>query len=320
MQTDHQRFALRLAASRPLAASLSLAASLCLAGVLLLAACGSDTQIDATGSADQPTTAAAPATTGPPGADDINDPTRPAAALELSNSQRLWSDVGIQNYTYTFSRSCECPDDQLGPFRVTVTNGEIEKVESLDDVIDYDVGARTIPEMFDAIAATIDGGAQLDVTYEATTGHPVSVLLDIEALAVDGGDAFTIESFSSADFLAADLTLAREQWEEAAVASYRFTYKPQCFCPQVTRTVTVVDGQVTEVSDLGDTIGGLPPLTIDDLFNEVAAAVEGGAFAVNVTYDEALGFPSDYFIDPNQFTADEEHGVLVIDFQDLTER
>jgi len=107
---------------------------------------------------------------------------------------------------------------------------------------------------------------------------------------------------------------ARARWEGAALRSYRFHYDRTCFCLPAANgpaVVTVRDGVVTNVELLqsSETIGE-PILaefpTIEDLFDLIATAIDGGWDKLEVEYDEALGFPTTLAVDPSTTTADDE--------------
>ena len=110
----------------------------------------------------------------------------------------------------------------------------------------------------------------------------------------------------------ASLNDARERWEASGIKNYELTYQIQCFCPQIIRQVTVVDGLVTNVVDEGETLGNLEALTVDDLFANLRAAIDDRAFNIQVNYDPDAGYPLSYFIDFEEMMADEEQGISVI--------
>lgn len=276
-------------------------------GLLATACGGADQTVDA-GQDDGGGDVAAATTTTTETSDGADFP-------ELSAARATWEEIGLRNYTYTFTRVCECSVEDQGPFRVFVVDGQVDRVEWFGTEVDDP--ARTIPEMFSAVSETIAADLKVSVTFDELTGHPVQLYLDTDAMASDAGDGIDITSFSSTDLLSADLQSAKAQWDAAGITDYDFTYRVQCFCPETIRRVTVRDGEVVEVVDEAESFEGWPGLTIDDLFDELETAIEAPAFTIDVTYDEGYGFPSDYFIDEEQNMADEEHGIVVTEFKPL---
>jgi Family of unknown function (DUF6174) len=91
-----------------------------------------------------------------------------------------------------------------------------------------------------------------------------------------------------------DEALAR--WRRSGLINYSFRSAVSCFCPvefTLPMTVTVRNGQVVQVADRAT--GAARPLTyrasIDSLFAAVAREIRDRPERLQVTYDEALGFP-----------------------------
>lgn len=120
------------------------------------------------------------------------------------------------------------------------------------------------------------------------------------------------------------LKASRELWERQAIADYRYRYQRICFCgPDVTEPVIIEvrDGEVllvTRVADGGtvDPVAWLH-LTIDELFDEIQAAIEEGAVQVDVTYHPVLGYPTSAAIDFSINIIDEETGFTATELAPL---
>ncbi|MCP3939786.1 MAG: hypothetical protein GY708_30965 [Actinomycetia bacterium] len=111
------------------------------------------------------------------------------------------------------------------------------------------------------------------------------------------------------------LEAALQRWAATDTASYSIVYQHNCFCPMEEIAVVVVDGKV--VSAKGEA-GVEPqfarqPMTVDDMFDEIRTAIDGGAAAIDVSYDPDLGYPTNYWIDEALNIADEEHGITVFE-------
>lgn len=112
----------------------------------------------------------------------------------------------------------------------------------------------------------------------------------------------------------AGLDAARAQWEGAGIDSYRWTVRRGCFCPiEYNRPaiVRVVNGVRTSVTDVetGEPVSAqlasqFP--TVDGLFDILQAAIDHEADRLEVSYDPALGYPSEVFIDQELYAVDEE--------------
>lgn len=79
-------------------------------------------------------------------------------------------------------------------------------------------------------------------------------------------------------------------------------YDVQCFCTfQGPWTVRVVAG---DVPDRPDGVPGFVPMTVEGVFRAIEADINGAR--IDVTYDDALGYPVEAYIDPVRYMFDEE--------------
>ncbi len=118
------------------------------------------------------------------------------------------------------------------------------------------------------------------------------------------------------------LTAARARWSAADADAYVFEFRRSCFCvPDFIRQVRieVLAGTVNSAVylDTGDAVP--PPLdsvpTIEDLFDEIRAAIDGNAFSVVADYDDNLGYPRSVAIDFIENAIDDEMAFDVSSFQ-----
>ena len=121
-----------------------------------------------------------------------------------------------------------------------------------------------------------------------------------------------------------ELERNRARWEDRGPASYSYVYEARCFCgPSAVEPARVVvrEGRVVSVTSVesGDPVEPATledgDLTVDGLFDAVAAALEREPAHLEVTYDEELGFPRDVFFDFRERTVDEEFGFAVTDLR-----
>lgn len=115
------------------------------------------------------------------------------------------------------------------------------------------------------------------------------------------------------------LKRAMAKWAQANLTSYDYVVQRLCFCPSVSPIrVTVIGGQVVARID---TTTGLPVAPNQaSLYPDVAglfALVEDAydrADAINVTFDQAYGFPTSAVIDYVKDAIDDELTLSAADF------
>lgn len=113
-------------------------------------------------------------------------------------------------------------------------------------------------------------------------------------------------------------------WQGADVSSYRFRYKKVCFCePSEDVLVTVVDGKVTDAvyTPSGAYLTGdelESQLTINELFDLVEQEQGQEVEAVNVSYNDQLGYPEEISIVVGNMIADSGIRHIVSDFESLS--
>lgn len=113
-----------------------------------------------------------------------------------------------------------------------------------------------------------------------------------------------------------ELSANRARWSSAGPTTYSYELQVICFClPEYVQPVriTVREGAVEEVVS-ASTGGPLSPaeaalfqITVDSLFDWLQTA-SGTADQVRVTYDPALGYPRNAWIDYLAAAADDEIG------------
>jgi len=123
---------------------------------------------------------------------------------------------------------------------------------------------------------------------------------------------------------AGDLAGQRRKWASHNIRDYTVQSKLGCFCiPDATEpvTLTVRGGALTAVTRVSD---GAPVdrsrwtgvyFTVDEMFALIADARSRGAFQVRVSYDPALGYPTQVYLDQAAGIADDER---TLDLSGLT--
>ena len=118
------------------------------------------------------------------------------------------------------------------------------------------------------------------------------------------------------------LAAARARWTLTNAADYVFEFQRSCFCPpDFVRPVRIEirDGLVSSAVYV-DTEEPIPPPltsvpTIDDLFDEIQAAMDGMAFSIMADYDADMGYPTNVSIDHIENAIDDEMAFTVSSFQ-----
>src|SRR5690349_12936580 len=108
-----------------------------------------------------------------------------------------------------------------------------------------------------------------------------------------------------------------EKWQNANISHYRFNVAISCFCVFTQDMPLIIEVQDDEVVSMEFQSGNEidPSLradlfdkyaTIDRIFSELEADLNGAADAVTVKYDPTYGFPTEATIDFVQEAADDE--------------
>ncbi|MCQ3938054.1 MAG: hypothetical protein DPW18_13540 [Chloroflexi bacterium] len=119
------------------------------------------------------------------------------------------------------------------------------------------------------------------------------------------------------------------KWRDASISHYRYQLFIGCFCPfaeDMPLTIEVKDGEVVSMTRFdGTPIDPADPAyetyrlysTMDRLFLELEAELNGEADEVLVTYDPLFGFPVSIAIDRIKEAVDDELSLQVSNFEML---
>ena len=104
---------------------------------------------------------------------------------------------------------------------------------------------------------------------------------------------------------------ARGRWAAAGPASYTYRFQRSCFCaPPYTAPVvlTVQDRRVARAvfAETGAPVDAEGYPAVDELFAQIGEAITEDAYLIRVSYDPALGYPTEVYVDRSPQIADEE--------------
>ncbi len=124
---------------------------------------------------------------------------------------------------------------------------------------------------------------------------------------------------------AGDLSAAERRWGSGGLVNYRYTLEITCFCVAPANEQLVVEVRNGATARITTAAGGQEVSsdqarragTIPGLFEIVRDAHGRGADEVNVTYDEALGYPTRIRIDEHARAADDEAVYQVSDLAEI---
>lgn len=127
------------------------------------------------------------------------DPVEPTIDLDdleqVEKAHALWQQAAVEAYQFVLQVHCMCPQARSGPFLVTVEEGEATSAVLLVDGSEAHTEILRVDDALEMIGLAVAAGTDVDVQYNAALGYPELVIIDPEAVAVDGGLAFSITEF-----------------------------------------------------------------------------------------------------------------------------
>lgn len=120
----------------------------------------------------------------------------------------------------------------------------------------------------------------------------------------------------------------KEKWQDANISHYRYHLSITCFCifsQDMPLVIEVQDGEIVSMEyQSGKEIDPAnlelfeKYATIDRMFTELEAGINGEADEVTATYDPALGFPTEVTIDFVKDATDDELYLSILNFEELS--
>ncbi|NRB38618.1 MAG: META domain-containing protein [Pseudomonadales bacterium] len=118
---------------------------------------------------------------------------------EHEKNKATWQAAAIDDYRYTFNRSCFCP--LLEDVVVTVIDGEIREASYTPsgEVLDATAIAEqyTLDNLFTLVEQDIPEGESIEVVYHSTLGFPEEIHQNLDQAAVDGSVSFYAKDFQT---------------------------------------------------------------------------------------------------------------------------
>lgn len=119
---------------------------------------------------------------------------------DFNLARERWLQVAPSTYEITESQSCFCAPEVTRTVTLVVRNGVIESGRYTDtgEALSPSAAAshHTVNEMFDIIArASAQSGATVVAQYDADAGFPVSVSINSDLRALDGGVDYFMSNF-----------------------------------------------------------------------------------------------------------------------------
>ena len=143
--------------------------------------------------------------------------------------------------------------------------------------------------------------------------------------------AFLLAACASANALGSQSEIEQNQgkWQDASISHYRYDLSISCFCvftQDMPLTIEVQDGKVIsmEYKNGNEIDPSLTELfekyaTIDRIFTELKADLNGAADEVIAKYDPTSGFPTEVTIDVEKQATDDELYLTLSNFEKLPE-
>lgn len=121
---------------------------------------------------------------------------------DLAEARVRWSQRGPSSYVMTVVRSCECTPLMTGPVMVTVQNGVVVSRTYTSSgaavTADYASLFPAVDGLFDSIATLHrEDPYDIDVSYDAALGYPVSISVDMHKDYVDDEFTVRVSSFTA---------------------------------------------------------------------------------------------------------------------------
>lgn len=114
---------------------------------------------------------------------------------QVESAAARWEEAALTDYRYVLAIHCLCPTEIAGPFEITIVGGELDSVRLVGSDEESNAHVLLIDDALETIGLAVIAGTDVDVVYDPVLGYPERAIIDTEAVAVDGGFAFSINDF-----------------------------------------------------------------------------------------------------------------------------
>lgn len=105
----------------------------------------------------------------------------------LENAIAGWKRLGITEYSYVYSRTCECPPEWQRPVLILVRDGEVTQASDGETGAARDITRMpTIDDLFTMIRDALDDDADVvRISYDRQFHYPIDMMIDSDMTAAD---------------------------------------------------------------------------------------------------------------------------------------
>jgi hypothetical protein len=113
---------------------------------------------------------------------------RAVSSQDLERNRQRWASAQLHDYDFDYQLSCFCAPNATEAVHIAVRNDAVVSVVRTRDGLPANNGIAwpRVDELFAGVERRLAlGAARLDVTYDPTLGYPRSIIVDVNAMAVD---------------------------------------------------------------------------------------------------------------------------------------
>ena len=120
---------------------------------------------------------------------------------KLDKNRAKWEAAGVSHYRFELTISCFCPFMNVVPVTVDVKDGQIVSLTDAngqplrEEFRSLFEEAATVEGLFAVAEENLSNADQVEVTYDAEYGFPVTIVVDRIKLAVDDEIAYYVGAF-----------------------------------------------------------------------------------------------------------------------------
>jgi hypothetical protein len=123
------------------------------------------------------------------------------AKSDLAKNREKWNAANVSHYRFELTIGCFCPFMDVMPVTVEVKDGQVISLTDVngrplaDNFRDTFEKAATVEGLFAVAEENLSNADQVEVTYDAKYGFPVSIVVDRIKMAVDDEISYRVGAF-----------------------------------------------------------------------------------------------------------------------------